>query len=60
MSSGPHPGRMGVSSPFDLTGGSLPAWAERRFVVIEPGCSLPYDLAQWRGSLVVVASARSS
>ena len=39
---------------FSLRGRSLPPAFERRELVVESGCVLPYDEVEWRDALVVV------
>ena len=39
---------------LSFLGRRLPAWAERRIVVVAPGHRLAYDQADWRDAVVVV------
>ena len=41
--------------PLVLAGRPLPASLRARTVRLEPGCSRPYDRAEWHDALVIVA-----
>ena len=56
MSSGlpTRPGVVEAQDPLLLAGRRLPTSLRRRSVRIAPGCSRPYDPAEWRDALVLL------